>query len=73
MVRKVFGTNVFGVITVTNAMLPLLRRSPAPRVVNVSSAAGSLTICAAVIVRLATLGTDGPTGGFFTASGPLPW
>ncbi|MFC7582877.1 SDR family NAD(P)-dependent oxidoreductase [Nonomuraea antimicrobica] len=27
-VRAVFDTNVFGVITVTNAMLPLLRRSP---------------------------------------------
>lgn len=138
MVRKVFDTNVFGVITVTNAVLPLLRRSPAPRIVNVSSAAGSLTICAdpdgplqalpasaayspsktalnaltvqyanelrkdgilvnaadpgfvdtdinnhtgflttaqgaAVIVRLATLGADGPTGGFFNDSGPLPW
>lgn len=40
----VFETNVFGVIAVTNAMLPLLRRSPAPRIVNVSSAAGSPTI-----------------------------
>ncbi|WP_281282809.1 SDR family NAD(P)-dependent oxidoreductase [Nonomuraea terrae] len=44
MVREVFETNVFGVIAVTNAMLPLLRRSPAPRIVNVSSSAGSLTI-----------------------------
>ncbi len=44
MVRAVFETNVFGVITVTNAMLPLLRRSPAPRIVNVSSVAGSLTL-----------------------------
>lgn len=43
-VRDVFETNVFGVITVTNAMLPLLRHSPAPRIVNVSSAAGSLAI-----------------------------
>ncbi|PZG09825.1 SDR family oxidoreductase [Nonomuraea aridisoli] len=46
MVRAVFETNVFGVIAVTNAMLPLLRRSPAPRIVNVSSSAGSLTIAA---------------------------
>lgn len=138
MVRTVFETNVFGVIAVTNAMLPLLLRSPAPRIVNVSSSAGSLTIAsdpdgpmaglptsaaytpsktalnaltvqyanelrktgilvnsadpgfvdtdinnhtgylttaqgAAVVVRLATLGTDGPTGGFFSEGGPLPW
>ncbi|MFF4239692.1 SDR family NAD(P)-dependent oxidoreductase [Actinomadura geliboluensis] len=44
MVRAVFETNVFGVIAVTNAMLPLLRRSPAPRIVNVSSHAASLTL-----------------------------
>jgi NAD(P)-dependent dehydrogenase (short-subunit alcohol dehydrogenase family) len=138
MVRAVFETNVFGVIAVTNAMLPLLRRSPAPRIVNVSSHAASLTITsdpdgplaglptsaaytpsktalssltvqyanelrkdgfvvnavapgyvdtdsnnhsghltpaqgAAVLVRLATLGADGPTGGFFDADGSVPW
>jgi len=137
-VRSVFETNVFGVITVTNAMLPLLRRSPAPRIVNVSSHAASLAIAslpngslaglpasaaytpsktalsaltvqyanelrdegivvnavapgyvatdsndhrghltpaqgAAVLVRLATLGADAPTGGFFDADGPVPW
>lgn len=44
MVREVFETNVFGVITMTNAMLPLLRRSPAPRIVNVASHAASLTL-----------------------------
>jgi NAD(P)-dependent dehydrogenase (short-subunit alcohol dehydrogenase family) len=138
MVRAVFETNVFGVIAVTNAMLPLLRRSPAPRIVNVSSGIGSLTVAsdpngplaslpasaayapsktaltalsvqyanelrkdgilvnvadpgyvdteinnhtgfltvaqgAAVLVRLATLGADGPTGGFFSENGPVPW
>ncbi|GAA4202608.1 SDR family oxidoreductase [Actinocatenispora rupis] len=138
MVRAVFETNVLGVIVVTNAMLPLLRRSPAPRIVNVSSGAASLTLTAdpdgpltalpasaayspsktalnaltvqyanelrkdgilvnaadpgyvdtdindhhgmltpdqgaAVLVRLATLGADGPTGGFFAESGPVPW
>ncbi|MEW1847258.1 SDR family oxidoreductase [Nonomuraea angiospora] len=138
MVRAVFETNVLGVIAVTNAMLPLLRRSPAPRIVNVSSAAGSLTLNsdpdgpfttlpasaayspsksalnaltvqyanelrkdgilvnaadpgyvdteinnhsgflttaqgAAILVRLATLGADGPTGGFFSENGPMPW
>ncbi|RUR01554.1 SDR family oxidoreductase [Labedella endophytica] len=41
-VRFVFETNVFGVITVTAAFLPLLRRSDSPRIVNVSSSAGSL-------------------------------
>ena len=138
MVRAVFETNVFGVITVTNAVLPLLRRSPAPRIVNVSSHAASLTITsdpdgpfatllpsaaytpsksaltaltvqyanelrkegilvnavapgfvdtdsnnhtgiltvaqgAAVLVRLATIGADGPTAGFFSEQGPMPW
>jgi NAD(P)-dependent dehydrogenase (short-subunit alcohol dehydrogenase family) len=138
MVRDVFETNVFGVIAVTNAMLPLLRRSPAPRIVNVSSHAASLGIGsdpngalagllpsaayspsktalnaltvqyanelredgilvnavapgyvatdsnnhkgflpvargAAVLVRLATLGADGPTAGFFSEDGPVPW
>lgn len=138
MVRAVFETNVFGVIAVTNAMLPLLRRSPAPRIVNVSSHAASLTITsdpdgplatllpsaayspsktavnaltvhyanelrkdrilvnavapgfvdtdsnnhtgfltvaqgAAVLVRLATLSADGPTGGFFAEEGTVPW
>ncbi|WP_371782483.1 SDR family oxidoreductase [Streptosporangium subroseum] len=139
-VRTVFDTNVFGVITVTNAMLPLLMRSLAPRIVNVSSSVGSLTAhgpggpmaglpgiaayapsktalnaltvqyakdlaksgvlvnaadpggCdtdltrptgipvhrtaaqgAAIAVRLATLGPDGPTGGFFNDDGPVPW
>ncbi|CAM3381336.1 SDR family NAD(P)-dependent oxidoreductase [Occultella aeris] len=44
MVRSVFETNVLGVIAVINAMLPLLRNSQAPRIVNVSSHAASLTI-----------------------------
>jgi NAD(P)-dependent dehydrogenase (short-subunit alcohol dehydrogenase family) len=126
------------VIAVTNAMLPLLRRSPAPRIVNVSSHAASLTITsdpdgplatllpsaaytpsktaltaltvqyanelrkdgilvnavapgyvdtdsnnhtgfltvaqgAAALVRLATLGAHGPTAGFFSEEGSVPW
>jgi NAD(P)-dependent dehydrogenase (short-subunit alcohol dehydrogenase family) len=40
--RQVYDTNVFGVVAVTNAMLPLLRRSPAGRIVNMSSGLGSL-------------------------------
>ena len=41
--RQVYETNVFGVIIVTNAMLPLLRQAPAARIVNVSSEVGSIT------------------------------
>ena len=41
-VRTVVETNVIGVIRVTNAMLPLLRRSASPRIVNISSSVGSL-------------------------------
>ncbi|WP_442929835.1 SDR family oxidoreductase [Micromonospora sp. WMMC241] len=44
VLRTVLDTNVFGVIRVTNAMLPLLRRAPSPRIVNVSSNMGPLTL-----------------------------
>jgi NAD(P)-dependent dehydrogenase (short-subunit alcohol dehydrogenase family) len=40
--RRVYETNVFGVLAVTNAFLPALRRSAHPRIVNVSSGTGSL-------------------------------
>jgi NAD(P)-dependent dehydrogenase (short-subunit alcohol dehydrogenase family) len=139
VVRQVFEVNVFAVVAVTDAMLPLLRRSPAARVVNVTSGLGSLTLTsgarvavrstttayapsktalnaltvqyaqelrgdgilvnaaspglcatdmaetlglpsdrtaaegAAIVVRLATLGADGPTGGVFNDDGPMPW
>jgi NAD(P)-dependent dehydrogenase (short-subunit alcohol dehydrogenase family) len=43
-VRTVWETNVFGVIAVTQAMLPLLRQAPAARIVNISSGGGSLTL-----------------------------
>ncbi|GAA2740509.1 SDR family NAD(P)-dependent oxidoreductase [Kitasatospora cinereorecta] len=43
-VRTVVETNVIGVIRVTNAMMPLLRRSASPRIVNMSSSVGSLTL-----------------------------
>jgi NAD(P)-dependent dehydrogenase (short-subunit alcohol dehydrogenase family) len=43
-VMAVVDTNVLGVIRVTNAMLPLLRRSASPRIVNMSSSVGSLTL-----------------------------
>jgi NAD(P)-dependent dehydrogenase (short-subunit alcohol dehydrogenase family) len=41
--RAVWETNVFGVLAVTQAMLPLLREAPTARIVNVSSGVGSLT------------------------------
>ena len=41
--RQTYETNVFGPVAVTQAMLPLLRKSTAARVVNVSSGLGSLT------------------------------
>ncbi|MFG3518658.1 SDR family NAD(P)-dependent oxidoreductase [Nocardia nova] len=135
-VREAVETNVIGVIRVTNAMLPMLRRSAAPRIVNMSSSVGSLTLqttpsadtgplsaayaasktflnavtvqyvkeladtnilinsgCpgytatdlngfrgvrtpqqgAAIAIHLATLPDDGPTGGFFSDAGTVPW
>lgn len=42
--RAAVETNVFGMIRVINAMLPLLRRSAHPRIVNQSSHVGSLTL-----------------------------
>ncbi|MFJ4715204.1 SDR family NAD(P)-dependent oxidoreductase [Streptomyces sp. NPDC088785] len=133
--RPLFETNVFGTLRVTHAFLPLLDRSAAPVIVNVSSGLGSMALIATpdapagfypgiaypasktavnmltvqyakafprmrinsvepgftrtdlngntgtqtveegaeIIVRMARLGPDGPTGGFFTASGPVPW
>ena len=41
--RAVWDTNVFGVLAVYRAMLPLLRETPGARIVNVSSGVGSLT------------------------------
>lgn len=39
-----FNTNVFGVASVTQALIDLLRKSPEPRIVNVSTSVGSLTL-----------------------------
>jgi NAD(P)-dependent dehydrogenase (short-subunit alcohol dehydrogenase family) len=59
--RTVVETNVIGVIRVTNAVLPLLRRSTAPRIVNVSSTVGSLTL---------QTSPDGQTGPISAAYSP---
>ena len=44
--RKVYETNVFGPVRVLHAFIPLLERSSAPVVVNVSSGVGSLALAA---------------------------
>ncbi|MDH1539588.1 SDR family oxidoreductase [Stutzerimonas stutzeri] len=42
--RRIMDTNFIGTLAVTQAMLPLLRRAPAARIVNLSSSLGSLTV-----------------------------
>lgn len=42
--RDTFEANVFGVVAVTRALLPLLRESPGGRIVNVSSELGSVAL-----------------------------
>ena len=43
-IREVFDTNFFGTIEVTNAFMDLLKKSPEPRIVNVTSGLASLTL-----------------------------
>lgn len=135
--KATFDVNFFGLVELTQALLPLIRKSPAGRIVNVSSMLGSLTLhsnpkggiddfkplaydasksavnqftvhLAALLketpikvnsvhpgwvktdlggkeapmdatdgaktsVRLATVGADGPSGGFFHMADTLPW
>ncbi|MFF2015265.1 SDR family oxidoreductase [Paenibacillus sp. NPDC058177] len=135
--KTTFETNFFGMFAVTKAMIPLLTKSLAGRVVNVSSGVGSLTLlsdaasqfanfhllayssskaavnaltimfakefkntplkfnavepgptstdltgnagfrsanqAAKIIVDLATISEEGPTGGYFDEYGKLPW
>jgi NAD(P)-dependent dehydrogenase (short-subunit alcohol dehydrogenase family) len=42
--KQVFETNLYGVVRVTQAFIDLLKRSPSPRIVNVSSSGSSLTL-----------------------------
>jgi NAD(P)-dependent dehydrogenase (short-subunit alcohol dehydrogenase family) len=134
-VRATFETNVFGLVRVTRAFLPLLQKSASPVIVNLSSGLASLTDLsnpesythsypglsypvskttinaitiqyakafpgirinavdpgytntdlngrtgtqtveegAAIIVRMAQIGPDGPTGTFVSAHGPVAW
>ncbi|OXM54812.1 dehydrogenase [Amycolatopsis thailandensis] len=59
--REVYEVNVFGVVTMISACLPLLRRSPNPRVVNLSSGLASLTLLSDPKIPL-------PTEGFLAYS-----
>jgi hypothetical protein len=59
------------VVRVTNAMLPLLKRSDAPVIVNVSSGMGSLGIT--TDPDRFESGPDGRTGTFTDESGLVPW
>jgi len=43
-VQKVLDTNFVGTLRVTQAMLPLLKKAPSGRIVNVSSELGSMTL-----------------------------
>jgi NAD(P)-dependent dehydrogenase (short-subunit alcohol dehydrogenase family) len=63
-VRTVVETNVIGVIRLTNALLPLLRRSASPRIVNMSSGVGSLARQTATTDVLST----GPISGAYSPS-----
>lgn len=63
IIRTVVETNVIGVIRVTNATLPLLRRATSPRIVNMSSSVGSLT-------RQAGIGSETATGPVAVAYSP---
>ncbi len=60
---------MFGVVAVTDAFLPALRRSPRPRIVNVSSGTASPTWSTHPNPQF-----TGPTGGFFAWDGtPVLW
>jgi NAD(P)-dependent dehydrogenase (short-subunit alcohol dehydrogenase family) len=42
--KETFDTNFFGVVSLTQQLLPLIRKAPAGRIVNVSSIVGSLNL-----------------------------
>ena len=137
LLHKVFETNFFSQVALTKALLPLIKKSPAGRIVNLSSILGSLTLHSdpnspiyhaksfaydasksalnaftvhlayelrdtkikvnsahpgwvktdmggpqatlelseggKTSAALATLGDDGPTGGYFHLDQPIPW
>jgi len=44
VVRRTFNTNFFGAVSVTRAMMPLLRKGTSARIINMSSSMGSLAL-----------------------------
>jgi NAD(P)-dependent dehydrogenase (short-subunit alcohol dehydrogenase family) len=44
VLHKVFETNFFAVVALTDTLLPLIKKSPSGRIVNLSSILGSLTL-----------------------------
>jgi len=44
LLRKIFETNFFAQVALTDALLPLIKKSPAGRIVNLSSILASLTL-----------------------------
>jgi NAD(P)-dependent dehydrogenase (short-subunit alcohol dehydrogenase family) len=59
--RRIYETNVFGVVAVTNAFLPALRRSAHPRIVNISSGSASLAASTGQAEGIIVF-ASGPTG-----------
>ena len=59
--RRIYETNVFGVVAVTNAFLPALRRSAHPRIVNISSGTASLAASAGQAEGIIVF-ASGPSG-----------
>ncbi|WP_086663533.1 SDR family oxidoreductase [Lentzea kentuckyensis] len=54
-IHSVYNTNVYGPVRVTHAFLPLLRKADHPRVVMVSSAAGSFAVVTAPDQAVSTM------------------
>ncbi|MFF2572822.1 SDR family oxidoreductase [Streptomyces sp. NPDC058084] len=67
VLRAVVDTNVMGVVRVTNAMLPLLRRSASPRIVNVSSSVGSLARQTDPDIEIPIMAAYAPSKSFLNA------
>lgn len=73
------STAALNMVTVQYARaLPHLRINAVDRgltATDFNGHAGSRTVAegAEIIVRRATAGPGGPTGGYFSAAGPLPW
>src|SRR5579863_413428 len=61
--RRIYETNVFGAVAVTNAFLPALRRSAHPRIVNISSGTASLAASAGQAEGIIAFASR-PTGAF---------